>query len=102
MKKESEYQSYLIKKIESQYPEILIMKNDSSYIQGIPDLTLLYENKWAMLEVKRSIASVLRPNQEFYIDRLKQMGGYASVIYPENEDEVINELCDFFKGGKVI
>lgn len=89
--KESEYQSLLIKKIKDIFINCVVLKNDASYIQGIPDLIILYNDRWAMLEVKKSINSSTRPNQEYWITYLNQMS-YASFICPETEDGVLYEL----------
>lgn len=76
-----------------------MLKNDTSYIQGIPDLLVLYEDKWAMLEVKVSPVSAVQPNQEYYIDMLDSMS-FAAFIYPENEREVLNALQRSFKSRR--
>lgn len=89
--RENEYQAKLIPKIQALLPGCLIMKNDPNYIQGIPDLTILYKDKWGLLEVKASEKSKERPNQDHYI-RLMSDQGFASFIYPENEEEVLNAL----------
>lgn len=91
MKNENVYQAELIKKIESLIPGCFVLKNDPNYIQGIPDLLILYEDKWAMLEVKRSEDDKHRPNQDYYIDRFGEWS-YSSFIFPENEEVVLNEL----------
>lgn len=93
---ERQYQSYLIKKLREMFPGCLVIKNDPSYIQGIPDLIILYRNKWAALEVKLSEGSESRPNQAYYVELMGDMG-FASYIYPENEDEVLNELQRAFR-----
>ena len=92
---ESKFQANLIKKLKNLFPGCIVMKNDSSYIQGIPDLLVLYKDKWASLECKKSANARHQPNQDYYV---KQMNGmsYSSFIYPENEDEVINELTYIF------
>lgn len=95
-KRENKFQSDLIKELHEVFPDCLITKQDPDYIQGIPDLLILYKNKWAMLECKRSIDSPHRPNQDYYIDICNQMS-FASFIYPENKEEVINGLRKFFK-----
>lgn len=91
MAKESPYQAKLIKKIKRMFPGCIVLKNDSGYIQGIPDLTILYKNFWAVLEVKASHNSSQQPNQDYYIDQLGDMS-YAAYIYPENEEAVLRDL----------
>lgn len=91
MAKESTFQSKLIKELKSIFPGCMILKNDSSYLQGVPDLIILYKDHWAMLECKRARSATHRPNQDYYISKLNEMS-YANFIYPENKDEVLNEL----------
>ncbi len=93
---ESKYQAELIKKLGKLFPGCIVMKNDPTYIQGIPDLTVLYENKWAALECKRSKSASARKNQPYYVEKMNQMS-FASFIYPENEKEVLHELERAFK-----
>lgn len=88
---ESVYQSRLIKKLEREFPGCLILKNDTDYLQGFPDLTVLYKDKWAVLEVKASQDSPNQPNQEFYISLLERMS-FGGFIYPENEYAVFIDL----------
>lgn len=89
--KENEFQSQLIKDVKNLLPGCYVLKNDPNYIQGFPDLLILYKDKWAALECKRSENASRRPNQEFYISSLRDMS-YASFVYPENREEVLNEL----------
>ena len=96
MKLESKFQHDLIKELETIFPNCLIMKTDPEYIQGIPDLLVLYNNKWAMLECKRTTNSVHRPNQDYYVDILNGMS-FCSFIYPENKEEVLDELQQAFR-----
>lgn len=91
MKKEREYQSKLISDIKSRIPGSIVIKNDPTYIQGFPDLMILYKNRWAALEVKRSENESHRPNQDYYVGVLNNMS-FASFIYPENEEEVLDGL----------
>ena len=51
---ESRFQANLIKEIKKRFPGCIVMKSDSGYLQGIPDLLILYKNKWATLECKQS------------------------------------------------
>lgn len=94
-KLESKFQKELMDEIRKQYPGCVILKNDSSYIQGFPDWTILYKNKWAVLEAKRSRTADKQPNQPYYVDKLNGMS-YSRFVYPENKDEVLQELQQIF------
>jgi hypothetical protein len=96
---ESQYQNKLIKKLEKMFPGCEILKNDALYKQGIPDLIILWKNRWAALEVKINEAADTQPNQNFYIDELGKMS-FASFIYPENEREVLRALQQAFKSSR--
>lgn len=93
--KESEFQSNLKKEIKSLFPGCIVTKMDSGYIQGIPDLLILYKNKWATLENKRSANASHRPNQDYYVKKMNEMS-FSRFIYPENKNEVLSELQKFF------
>lgn len=88
---ESVYQAQLIDDLKDLFPGCLILMNDSQQWQGIPDLLILFGRKWAMLEVKASAKARIRPNQPYYVDQFNRMS-YAAFIYPENEEEVLNDL----------
>lgn len=94
-KLEKIFQSELIKELKELFPGCIILKNDPTYIQGIPDLLILFEDKWAALEVKKSITASHRPNQEFYVNKMGRMS-YANFIYPENKEVILNELQETF------
>jgi len=94
--KESQYQAKLKKKLMAMFPGCIVMKNDPNYIQGIPDLTVLWKNKWALLECKIESEAHKQPNQQYYIDKGKQMS-FAAFICPENEEEVLNDLQQAFR-----
>ena len=90
-KLERNFQSSLIKELKDRFPGCIVMKNDADYIQGIPDLTILYNDKWAMLECKRSNSASKRPNQEYYVTKADDMS-FARFISPENREAVLDEL----------
>jgi hypothetical protein len=94
-KQERFYQAHLIKKLELLFDGAFILKNDSGYLQGVPDLLLLWRDRWAMLEVKANKSSPFQPNQEYYLDLLNRMS-FAGCIHPENEDEVLYALQQAF------
>ena len=88
---ENKFQSNLIKEIKEMFPGCIVMKNDSSYIQGIPDLIVLYNNKWASLECKKSANARKQPNQEYYVGKMNEMS-FSRFICPENKEEVLHDL----------
>lgn len=92
---ESQFQSRLIKKLERMFPGCLVLKNDSSYRQGIPDLSVFYGDRWAMLEVKARENAPHQPNQDYYVRRLSEMS-FVAFIYPENERAVLGDLRKAF------
>ena len=96
-KLERDFQSDLIREIKELFPGCLVMKNDSAYIQGIPDWTVLYKNKWAVLEIKRKENANRQPNQDYYVNKCDDMS-FSRFVYPENVEEVMNELYNFFEG----
>lgn len=93
---ERDYQAGLIKRIQQRFPGAVVLKNDTSYRQGIPDLTLLQGTSWAELETKRHRTARRQPNQEYYVDLLNRMS-YAAFIDPENEEEVLDEIQFAFR-----
>ena len=95
-KLESKFQKELIDEIKREYPGCIILKNDPDYIQGFPDWTILWEDKWAVLEAKRAKNSRKQPNQEHYVEKLDGMS-FSRFVYPENKEEVRNELRKTFK-----
>lgn len=96
--RESAYQAKLIQELKHRFPGCTVLKNDSSYLQGIPDLIILYGPHWAVLEVKRSADEPFQPNQEYYLEQLGN-SSFAACIYPENEEAVLNELSQSFQFG---
>ena len=81
------------------FPGCLVLKNDPNYIQGFPDLTVLYRDKWALLESKRETKASHRPNQDYYVELADGMS-FARFICPENKQEVLNELQQAFQSGR--
>lgn len=90
---ERNFQSKLIKRLQETFPNCVVLKTDPNYIQGFPDLLILYNNKWAALECKRSMEAGHQPNQDYYVGKLKGMS-YANFICPENEEVVFSEVSN--------
>lgn len=93
---ESKFQSDLIKELKELFPGCIVLKNDANYIQGFPDLLILYTDKWAVLECKKNADERYQPNQEYYLDILSTMS-FASTIFPENKEKILYELQQTFR-----
>ena len=93
---ENKFKTKLVKEIKERFPGSMVVHLDPTECQGIPDLLVLYKNKWAALEGKKDAKSSRRPNQDYYVEKMNGMS-YASFIYPENKEEVLNELQQAFR-----
>ena len=93
-KLERGFQDNLKKELEKLFPGCMIFKMEQ--VQGIPDLLVLYKNKWASLENKKSANAKKQPNQEYYVKLMDNMS-FSRFIYPENKDDILNELQKFFR-----
>ena len=94
-KVEREFQADLICDLHTMFDGCIIAKLDPDYIQGIPDLLVMYKDKWAALECKINKKAPRRPNQEYYVDLMNKMS-FSRFVYPENKEEVLNELQQTF------
>lgn len=91
MSLERDFQRKVIKEIDKRIPGSRVLKNDPNYIQGIPDLLILYKDRWAALEVKKSANAKHQPNQDDYISQMNAES-FAAFIYPENEEYILDKL----------
>ena len=96
MAKESKFQKGLIDDLKKRFPGCMVLKNDANYIQGIPDLMVLYKDHWAALECKKPENANHQPNQDYYVERMAEMS-FARFVYPENKEDVLNELQRSFE-----
>jgi hypothetical protein len=94
---EGKYKTELKKRMEARFPGAIILKNDEQLCPGIFDLIILYGPWYAAVEVKRNATARYRPNQEYYLDLVQRMGGLAFTLYPENEEEVLDEIQQSFE-----
>jgi len=97
--RESKFQVELRNELEELFPGCIVLKNDASYIQGFPDLTIFYNNNWAVLECKNCLTAPYQPNQEYYLELCDKMS-FASMICPENKEAVLYELQRAFSSRR--
>ena len=96
---ENKFKTKLIEELEEMFPGCIVLHLDPTEFQGIPDLLILYKNKWAALEGKKSANAPHRPNQDYYVDLMNDMS-FAAFIYPENKEEVLYELQQTFRARR--
>lgn len=92
---ENKFKTALVKELKILFPGCIILHPDPNEIQGIPDLLILYKNKWASLEGKKSEKANIRPNQIYYVELMNNMS-FSKFIYPENKEEVLYDLQQSF------
>ena len=62
-----------------------------SRVNSKPDLLVLIQDQWFMLECKQHANSPVQPNQGYYNDLFGEMS-FCRFVYPENESEVLDEI----------
>lgn len=90
---ESGFQDNLMKELKARFPGCMTFKMDQH--QGIPDVLVLYKDRWATLECKKSANAKKQPNQDYYVGMMDEMS-FSRFIYPENKKEVLTELNFYF------
>lgn len=93
---ENKFKTKLIKEIKTRFPGSFVFHLDPTEMQGAPDLLVIYKNKWAMLEGKKNAKATTRPNQEYYVGLFNKLS-FAKIIFPENAEEVLDEMERSFK-----
>ena len=92
---ERDFQSKLIRELKEMFPGCIVLKSDPGYLQGLPDLLVLYRDKWASLECKKIAKARRQANQEYYVDKMNAMS-FSRFICPENKENVLHELQQAF------
>lgn len=93
---ENKFKQNLVTEIREMFPGCIVAHLDPTEIQGIPDLLILHNDKWATLEGKKEATAKKQPNQDYYVDKMNDMS-FSRFIYPENKEEVLDELREAFK-----
>lgn len=86
---ESGFQDRLRRRLFDLFPGCKILKMDQH--QGIPDLLVLWKDKWALLECKRWRNAHHQPNQDYWVDIYNKMS-FSAFINPQNIEEVLHDL----------
>ena len=87
---ENKFKTKLVKEIRARLPGAIVLHTNPPP-QGIPDLLVLYRDKWAALEGKKANDSSHRPNQDYWVEKMNHMS-FAAFISPENKEDVLNAM----------
>ena len=93
---ENQFKTNLVRELKERFPGCIVLHIDPNEIQGIPDLLLLHQGRWAALECKQHAKAKHQPNQDYYVDKMNEMS-FARFVYPENKQEVLDELYQTFQ-----
>lgn len=93
---ESQFDTKLIKELKQRFPGCIILKNDANYLQGVPDRIILWNDKWATLETKKTKNASRQPNQDYYVNKMNDMS-FSAFVYPENMEVVLDGLQQTFE-----
>lgn len=91
---ESGFQDKLKRRLMELFPGCRVMKVDAH--QGIPDLLVLWRDKWALLECKQWKSAHHQPNQDYWVEVYNEMS-FSRFVSPENIEEVLRELQQAFR-----
>lgn len=91
MKQENKFKQDLKAEILARLPGSIVLHLDPQDIQGVPDMLVLYNDRWAALEGKKSAKASHRPNQDYYVQQMNGMS-FAAFIFPENKEEVLHDM----------
>jgi hypothetical protein len=99
MTPEAKFKQDLTKELKRRFPGCEIFKGNSAVRQGVPDWIILFQDRWAMLEVKAATTAKRQPNQAHYVAEFGEMS-FAAFIYPENAKEVLDDLQRSFESPR--
>jgi hypothetical protein len=96
---ESPFKTGLIAELRNMFPGCVILINDPNYIQGIPDLLILWKAMWAALECKKARGAKRQPNQDYWVAMMDRMS-FAAFIHPGNKEVVLGDLQHAFSSRR--
>ena len=93
---EAGFKTKLCSELKEMFPGCFISHLDPNETQGVPDLLILWRDRWAMLEGKKNAEASVGPNQKYYVNLFDEMS-FAAFIFPENKEEVLYDLQRSFQ-----
>lgn len=86
------------KRMEKHDQQYDIIENKSQRRSTL-DTIFLGRRVWAALEFKKEKGASEQPNQDYYVDKWNKLS-YARIVYPDNAEEVLDELEELFVSAK--
>ena len=71
---------------------ILQYQQSATTLSGFPDTIVILEGITVFIEFKKSKTAKFRPGQKEWIQKLNDNGHFAWVCYPENADDILEEI----------
>lgn len=84
---ENKFKTGLVKDLKKRFPGCMVVHLDPNEIQGIPDLLVLYRDRWAALEGKKTGKASHRPNQDYYVAKMNEMSMAKQDNYKKERTE---------------
>lgn len=107
--REDVYHTKLVKRLDHTFPGCIIVRLDPRFVdfyidgerysQGVLDILVLYRGRVAALELKRARTAAKQANQEYFVQQFGDVC-FAAFIFPENEEEVLNDLQQAFSSRR--
>lgn len=91
MKAEGIFQRRVIKDLKT-LGKIWILKTQEKTRKGIPDILMCLNGRFIALELKASKKAIVAPLQCYEIAQIQHSVGLAFIAYPENWNEVFEEI----------
>lgn len=96
--KEAAYQRKLIQRLRK-LPKTWWAIKEARAIRGLPDIYGCVNGNFVTLEVKKNQAEAMETTGRIVLQRktindVKDAGGFAEFVYPENEEFIINLLIE--------
>ena len=90
---EADFKKKFCNKLKKMNCTVLQYKQDATTVAAFPDtIVLLPEALTVFIEFKKSKNAKFRPGQKEWGEKLKERGYFWWVCYPENAEQVLNEI----------
>ena len=97
-KEETLFKERITPKLKS-LTNVWYFKSSERSIRGIPDIIMCLNGQFIAMELKKSASATTSKLQDYNLLRIRQCGGRAFLVYPENFDRIFIQLEQISKEG---